>query len=618
MAGQWMRALKLLGDGEQEERGAFLGVTRSVKEQVWRERLTPDQARLAAAISQQHDLPDLLGRILAARGGTLDNVPDLMAPTLRAMLPDPSLLRDMDAGAARFAEAIARREAIAVFGDYDVDGACSAALMRRFLKAHGHDCVIYIPDRIFEGYGPNVEAIEGLVNEGAQLIVTVDCGGTSHEPLAAARRLGAGIIVIDHHQMGEELPPAVAVINPNRQDDLSGQGHLCAAGVVFLFLIAVTRHLRQAGWYGEGRGEPDLLRMVDLVALATVCDVVPLMGVNRAFVAQGLRIMHRRENAGLRALADAAGLKSAPTPYHLGFILGPRINAGGRIGDAALGARLLAGDDDGEAARIAATLTQLNRERQDMEQRCCEEAFAQAEARLADDPELPLILVGSQDWHKGLVGLVASRLMDRFRRPALVIAWDGETGDGTGSARSIAGADIGRAVRAALSQGLAKKGGGHAMAAGVTIERGRLGDFEAFLVAELSAPVAQARGASALSIDGALTPDAATPEFLDLIDKAGPYGMGNPAPRFVFPAHRIGFTKLMGEAHIRCSLKSGGGATIGAIAFRAVGSPLGDALLGAEGRAFHVAGRLQRDNWGGREKIEVLIEDLADPARQKR
>jgi single-stranded-DNA-specific exonuclease len=385
---------------------------------------------------------------------------------------------------------------------------------------------------------------------------------------------------------------------------------------VFLFLIATTRQLRQRGFYGAGQAEPDLLGMLDLVALATVCDVVPLIGVNRAFVAQGLKVMHRRKNAGLRALADAAGLNAAPTPYHLGYILGPRINAGGRIGDAALGARLLSSEDDSESATIAATLTQLNRERQEMEQRCCQDAIAMAVARLEASPDLPLILVGSDAWHKGLVGLVASRLMDRFRRPALVMAWDGESGDGTGSARSIAGADIGHAVRAALAKGLAKKGGGHAMAAGVTIERGRLEELEAFLIAELTSSVSAARDISALSVDGALTPEGATSDFVDLLEKAGPYGAGHAAPRFVFPAHRIGFAKLMGEAHVRCTLKSGGGASIGAIAFRAAGTPIGDALLRGDGRPFHIAGRLQRDSWGGREKIEVLIEDLADPTQQ--
>ena len=413
------------------------------------------------------------------------------------------------------------------------------------------------------------------------------------------------------------MPQVEAIINPNRQDDLSGQGHLCAAGVTFLFLIAVTRHLRQSGWYEKGRNEPDLLSLVDLVALATVCDVVPLTGVNRAFVAQGLKVMHRRQNAGLSALADAAGLRSAPTPYHLGFILGPRINAGGRIGDAGLGAKLLSCDDDRKAAQIAATLTQLNRERQEMEQRCCEDAFAVAEAAIEATPDLPIIIVGSEDWHKGLVGLVASRLMDRFRRPAIVISWDEKTGQGTGSARSIAGVDIGKAVRRTLDEGLAVKGGGHAMAAGVTIERSKLEDFQTFLASSLDGHVSDARDGSALFVDGALTPEAVTSEFVDLIEKAGPFGAGNPSPRFVFPAHRIGFPRLMGEAHIRCSLKSGGGASIGAIAFRVVGTPLGDVLQSGDGAVLHVAGRLQRDNWGGREKIEVLIEDIADPARQK-
>jgi len=603
---------------DRAEASAFLGVTRSVKGLRWRERMNPEDARLSAAICQRHELPDLLGRILTARGATLETVANLMSPTLKALLPDPSLLQDMDTGAARIASAIRKGEPIAIFGDYDVDGACSAALMQRYLRAHGREGVIYIPDRIFEGYGPNDAAIETLVAQGARLIITVDCGGTSHGPLALAAKLGAEVVVVDHHGMGEDLPEAVAVINPNRQDDLSGQGHLAAAGVTFLFLIAITRYLRTAGWYGNGHPEPDLLGWLDLVALATVCDVVPLSGVNRAFVAQGLKVMHRRRNPGLKALADVAGLNAAPTPYHLGFLLGPRINAGGRIGDAALGSRLLASDDEAEAAQIAVTLNRLNRERQDMELRCCEEAMALAAEKLAANPELPLLIVGSTSWHKGLVGLVASRLTERFRRPSFVMAWDEEAATGTGSGRSIAGADIGRAVRAALEKGLAKKGGGHAMAAGLTIDRSGLQALEDFFHAELSESVAAARDVAALSIDGALTPEAASAEFADLLEKAGPYGAGNPAPRFVFPAHRVNFAKLAGEAHIRCSLKSGGGATIGAIAFRAVGTPLGEALLGGADRPLHIAGRLQRDSWGGRDRVEVMIEDAADPTRQPR
>jgi single-stranded-DNA-specific exonuclease len=609
-------ALQLRFDRAEDDN--FLGVGRSLKGVRWRERLKPEEARLYAAICQRHDLPDLLGRILAARGGTLENIPDLLNPTLRALLPDPSTLQDMDKGAARIAAAIRKGEPVAVFGDYDVDGACSAALMQRFMRAHGREAVIYIPDRIFEGYGPNNGAIETLVDGGARLIVTVDCGGTSRGPLALAAKLGAEVVVIDHHGMTEELPEAVAVVNPNRHDCLSGQGHLCAAGVVFLMLIAVTRYLRTAGFYGNGHPEPDLLSWLDLVALATVCDVVPLTGINRAFVAQGLKVMHKRRNPGLKALADVAGLSSAPTCYHLGFLLGPRINAGGRIGDAALGARLLASENEDEAAAIAGTLNRLNRERQEMEMRCVEEAVTLAEAKLADNPDLPMIVLGSESWHKGLVGLVSSRLTDRFRRPSLIIAWDKEAGEGTGSGRSIAGADIGHAVRACLEKGMAKKGGGHAMAAGITIARERLGEVEAFLRDALASSVTAARDVAALSIDGALTPEAATVDFAELLEKAGPYGSGNPAPRFVFPAHRITFAKQAGEAHIRCSLKSGGGATIGAIAFRAVGTPLGEALLGGPDRPYHVAGRLQRDTWGGRDRVEVMVEDIADPSRQPR
>jgi single-stranded-DNA-specific exonuclease len=609
-------ALRLQFDGAETD--TFLGVTRSLKGMRWRERLKAEEARISAAICQRHGLPELLGRILAARGGTLDNIPDLLNPTLRALLPDPSTLQDMDKGAARIAAAIRKGEPVAVFGDYDVDGACSAALMQRFMQAHGREAVIYIPDRIFEGYGPNDGAIETLVTNGARLIITVDCGGTSHGPLALAAKLGAEVVVIDHHGMTEELPEAVAVVNPNRHDCLSGQGHLAAAGVTFLMLIAITRYLRTAGFYGNGHPEPDLLGWLDLVALATVCDVVPLTGVNRAFVAQGLKVMHKRRNPGLKALADVAGLNTAPTCYHLGFLLGPRINAGGRIGDAGLGARLLASDDEAESVDIAATLNRLNRERQDMELRCCEEAVALAEEKLAADPELPMLVLGSDRWHKGLVGLVSSRLTERFRRPSLIIAWDNEAGDGTGSGRSIAGADIGHAVRACLENGLAKKGGGHAMAAGITIARERLVEVEQFLRDSLSSSVTAARDVAALSIDGALTPEAATVDFAEQLEKAGPYGSGNPAPRFVFPAHRITFAKQAGEAHIRCSLKSGGGATIGAIAFRAMGTPLGDALLGGADRPYHIAGRIQRDSWGGRDRVEVMIEDVADPTRQAR
>ncbi|MGE0850525.1 MAG: single-stranded-DNA-specific exonuclease RecJ [Hyphomicrobiaceae bacterium] len=595
--------------------GAYLGVTNSARGYVWRDRLDAASAKAAIAISQRHGLPEILGRVLASRGIGLDEVATALDPTIKALMPDPSTLRDMDKGAARLAEAIIARQAIAVFGDYDVDGACSSALMHRFLAAHGLDARIYIPDRMTEGYGPNREAIAALVKEGAQLIVTVDCGTTGVEPLAAARPLGAEVIVVDHHQADEQLPEVAAVINPNRQDDLSGLGNLCAAGVTFMLLVATARELRRRGFYGSQQPAPDLLAMLDLVGLATICDVVPLKGLNRAFVAQGLKVMRQRRNAGLKALADAAALAVAPTPYHLGFVLGPRINAGGRIGDAALGARLLACDDDMEAAKVAVVLDRLNRERKQIESRMLEEAVARAEHMLDADPDLPLLLIAGEDWHKGVVGLVASRLTDRFKRPSCVIAWD-DNGQGTGSLRSIDGVDIGAAVRAAVAAGHLAKGGGHTMAAGLTVARNGLEMLRGFMVERLAQATGAARAALSLTIDGALTPATVTDEFFDLIERAGPYGQGHPQPRFAFPAHRVKFAKVVGETHVRCVLEAGDGSRLDAVAFRAAGQPVGDLLMASAGLPLHVAGHLRRDTWNGRDKRELAIEDVADPRRQ--
>jgi len=465
--------------------------------------------------------------VLSARGVGIDDVETVLEPTLRALMPDPSTLRDMDTAARRLAEAIERREPVAIFGDYDVDGACSSALMKRFLDHHGVPTRIYIPDRLFEGYGPNPTAIEQLVKEGARLIVTVDCGTTSFVPLGVARDLSTDVIVIDHHQADAELPAAVAVVNPNRQDDLSGLGHLCAAGVTFMTLIAAQRTLRQKGHYLDGRAsEASLIEDLDLVALATVCDVVPLQGLNRAFVTQGLKVMRQRRNPGLKALFDAAGLDQAPTTYHLGFILGPRINAGGRIGDAALGARLLAGVDDTESARIAALLDKLNRERKQIETEMLEQALAEAEQRVEADPDMPVVIVGSPQWHKGVVGLVASRLTERFRRPSCVLAWEeakaGAVAQGTGSLRSVPGVDIGGAVRAAVAAGLLVKGGGHAMAAGLTLAQDRLDELRAFFDQQLRSASRIVRSAAALDVDGALQPAGATAALIDLTERAGP------------------------------------------------------------------------------------------------
>ncbi len=485
--------------------------------------------------------------------------------------------------------------------------------MRRFLLVHGRDGRIYIPDRIFEGYGPNPQAIETLAKEGANLIITVDCGVTSFEALGHARSLGVDVVVLDHHQADERLPAVHAVVNPNRQDDLSGLGHLCAAGVTFMALVATARVLRTRGFYAK-HAPPDLMSLLDLVALATVADVVPLRTLNRAFVVRGLQVMRERQNTGLRALLDAASVNQPPTPYTLGFVLGPRINAGGRIGDAALGAKLLSIDDETEAARIAVVLDKLNRERKTIETGMLEAAVAEAERLVEADPDLPIVLVGSEEWHKGVVGLVASRLAERFRRPSCVIAWE-KGGQGTGSLRSIAGVDIGGAVRALTAEGLLIKGGGHAMAAGLTIARDRLDLLRSRFDRMLRDKASAARAATVLEFDGAMTPAGVNEDFLDLVEKAGPYGQGNPAPRFAFPAHRVRFAKVMGEAHIRCLLEAGDGSRLDAIAFRAVGQPVGDAIQNANGMPLHVAGHLRRDSWGGKTRIELQIEDVAEPGR---
>jgi single-stranded-DNA-specific exonuclease len=596
---------------EGESPRALLGVEHSARGRRWVERLEGARALAATAISQAHGLPELLGRVLAARGAETHTVSRYLDPSLRTLLPDPARLQDMERAAERFASAIKGAEAIAVFGDYDVDGAASVALIERFLRAHGQNAATYIPDRLTEGYGPTPAALTGLAKDGARLILTVDCGTTAEAAIAAANAAGAEIIVIDHHQADEALPPAFAVLNPNRQDDLSGQGHLAAAGVVFLFLVATTRALRRDGYYRD-RAEPDLLSLLDLVALATVCDVVPLKDANRAFVAKGLKVMRLRHNQGLRALADVARIDEAPTCYTLGYILGPRINAGGRVGASSLGARLLGCDDEIEARAIAAKLEALNTERRAIEERMLEEAFAHAEASLAAAPDRPLLFIAAEGWHKGLLGLIAGRIADRFHLPAFVTALEPD-GTATGSARSIAAVDLGAAVRAAVQDGLLLKGGGHAMAAGFKLERRKQEAVQAFLLERLAKPVAQAVAIRHLAIDGALSAGGADKELMDLLDRAGPYGPGHSEPRFVFPAHRLSRVRSMKDLHIRCTLQAADGSRIEACAFRVADTPLGTLLLKGEGLPLHVVGHLRRTSWQGRESVELMIEDAADP-----
>ncbi|HEV7981959.1 MAG TPA: single-stranded-DNA-specific exonuclease RecJ, partial [Xanthobacteraceae bacterium] len=534
-------------------------------------------------------------------------------------MPDPNVLTAMPEAAERIADAIVRGESVAIFGDYEVDGATSAALLARFLRHCGVEPMVHIPDRLFEGYGPNVEAVRELAGRGAKLLVTVDCGTTSIEPLAEAKALGLDTVVIDHHQADEALPPVVAIVNPNRRDDLSGLGYLAAVGLVFLTIVAVNRELRRRGFWNAARPEPDLLDFVDLVALGTVADVVPLRGLNRAFVAKGLIAMRRRERVGLTALIDVARLTGPPEPWHLGFMLGPRINAGGRIGQADLGARLLLCEDPSEAAGLAAELDRLNRERQTIELAAVAEAEAEAMAALGLEERGAVVVTASPRWHPGVVGLISARLKERFGRPAFAVAWGaGDTGAGSG--RSIPGVDLGRAVRHAVAQGLLVKGGGHAMAAGITLRRDALGAFRAYLEATLGAAVEAARRDDALLVDGALTARAANAALHATIARAGPFGAGNPEPVIALPAHTVAYAEEVGQAHVRARLQAGDGSTINAIAFRAVGQKLGQALLGGRGRPVHAVGSLSLDRWQGEERMQLRLIDVAsaDPVDRLR
>ncbi|CDN53816.1 Single-stranded-DNA-specific exonuclease RecJ [Neorhizobium galegae bv. officinalis bv. officinalis str. HAMBI 1141] len=585
---------------------AFLGVERSAGDQRWVSRLDQAAQNRALAIAQIHGIPDLVARVLAGRGVTLDDAPAFLDPTIRSLMPDPYTLTDCEKAVLRLAAAIARQEKVAIFGDYDVDGASSSALLYRFLRHFGVEAEIYIPDRIFEGYGPNPTAIRQLIANGASLIVTVDCGSTSHDALAAARDEGCDVVVIDHHQLGHELPPCLALVNPNREDDLSGQGHLCAAGVVFLVLVAAARHMRQIG--DPRAGSLDLLAWLDIVALATVCDVVPLKGLNRAYVVKGLLAARHMGNAGLSALFRKAGLGGPVTPYHFGFLIGPRINAGGRIGDAALGSRLLTLEDPIEAEVIAARLDELNRERQAMEAAMLAEAEAEVLAEYGNGEGANVIVTARDKWHPGIVGLIAARLKEKFKRPAFAIAFD-PSGRGTGSGRSINGFDMGRMVRAAVDSGLLVKGGGHAMAAGLTVERSNLGRLRAFFEEMAGEGVPALVANHVLKIDGALSASGATLELFDQLEQAGPYGSGHSQPIFAIPAHRLKDARLVGTAHIKVTLEAADGSRLEGIAFRAAETPLGNMLLNSRGAQIHAAGCLSADQWQGTRRMQLRLLD---------
>ncbi|MFZ5835238.1 MAG: single-stranded-DNA-specific exonuclease RecJ [Pseudomonadota bacterium] len=585
----------------------FLGVGRSLNGRCW--RLRHYDERTALALTQGYDIPEILGRVLAGRGVSIASAETFLRPSLQNDLPDPASLVDMERAAARLAQAVMGGESIAVFGDYDVDGATSAALLKRFFASIGVPLTLYIPDRIQEGYGPNAAALTALAGQGVRVLITVDCGTLAYAALTAGTRAGMDIIVADHHQADILLPDAFAVINPNRLDDCSGHGQLAAVGVCFLLLVALNRCLRNQGWYKRaGHNEPNLLQWLDLVALGTICDVAPLTGVNRMLVRQGLKVMARRHNAGLRALAEIAGIDTAPTAYHAGFVFGPRINAGGRVGKSDLGARLLSSDDPDEVGIIAGELNLLNRERQAIEAMVLEAALAQAQQRNANEP---LVLVAGKGWHPGVIGIAASRLKERFNLPALVIGID-EQGIGKGSGRSITGVDLGSAVIAASQAGLLRNGGGHNMAAGLTVEAQKIDALRSFLIHRLGPQVDAAGDAGDMTLDGVLAAGAATVELIDALELAGPFGAGNPEPRFVITNANIVNSSIVGTGHVRLVLTAGGGQKLSGIAFGCAETPLGQALLaGMRNGPLHVAGKLRADIWRGERRVQLHVEDAS-------
>jgi single-stranded-DNA-specific exonuclease len=580
-----------------------LGVERSAGGRRWRAR--EGDVRLGLALAQRHGLPEVVGRIMAARGVGLEDAAVWLDPTLKALLPDPSHLKDMERAVARIAQAVRSRETIAIFGDYDVDGATSTALLQRFIGAAGGRVVTYIPDRMKEGYGPNAPALLSLQQRGAAVAVTVDCGITAFEPLEAAAEAGLEVVVVDHHVAEPRLPRAHAVVNPNRLDDDSPHGHMAAVGVAFLLAVAVNRALRDAGWYA-GRPEPDLRRWLDLVALGTVCDVVPLTGVNRAFVAQGLKVMGQRGNPGIAALADVSRMNESPEAWHAGFLLGPRVNAGGRVGEAGLGAALLTAPDYATALPLAQRLDGYNTERKEIEAACLEAAIAQVEEGGLHDG---LVYAASEGWHPGVIGIVAGRLKERYNRPACVVALADGTGKGSG--RSVSGVDLGSAVIAARQEGLLVNGGGHAMAAGFTLAAEQQADFRAFLADRIIAQTGPGGPVAELGLDGTVQPRGATVELATALQRLAPFGSGNREPRFAIPAARVVQADIVGEDHVRCILTGEDGGRLKAIAFRSAGRPLGQLLMQSGGLPVHVAGQLRLDRWQGRESVQLIVDDAA-------
>ncbi|MDD3029286.1 MAG: single-stranded-DNA-specific exonuclease RecJ [Alphaproteobacteria bacterium] len=578
---------------------AFLNVETSCTGRRWEAR--PYDERMAEALAQRLNLPDLVARSLNARGIDVDDAEDFLNPKLRSLMPDPNILKDMDKAVSRFVRALSLNERIAVFGDYDVDGATSAALLLRLGRAMGVPFRLYIPDRLTEGYGPNAHALQKLAQEGVKLVVCVDCGTTAHDALAAARKSGMDVLVLDHHVSEPTLPLSEATVNPNRIDETSGYNYLAAVGVTYLFIVAVNRALRAMGFYNTVRPEPDLMAWLDLVALGTVCDVVPLRGLNRAFVAQGLKIATRRKNIGLDALAKTAGVDTL-NAYAFGFMLGPRINAGGRIGQTDLGARLLSTEDPSEAISLAHQLNVLNDERRALEA----DALQQAELMIETE-NAPLAFVASENWHPGIIGIVASRLKDKCCHPALVVSLEGDVGKGSG--RSIGSIDLGAAILAARQAGLLINGGGHKMAAGFTVARDKIEALRLFLIERIGKQLAAEPLIPRLSVDGLVSGATLQPDFVRLLEKIGPFGTGNTEPRLALADCKIVRADVVGEKHVSI-LAMQAGTRIRGIAFRAMDSRLGPALLNIGARV-HLAGHARINTWQGAEHIQMHINDAA-------
>jgi single-stranded-DNA-specific exonuclease len=588
----------------------LLAVENSITGRMWCAR--PAEMRVVQAIAQNHNLPEIVARVIVGRGIDIETAAAFLNPTLRDHLPDPSHFKDMDKACERIADAICNEEKVAVFGDYDVDGATSSAIFKRFFKSLGQDITVYIPDRMKEGYGPNAKALLELKDQGHHLVITVDCGIVSFEPLQAATDVGLDIIVVDHHQAEARLPAAVAVVNPNRLDEEPGFGQLAAIGVSFIVIVGINRELRKRGWYKhQNISEPNIIEWLDLVALGTICDMVPLIGVNRVLVTQGLKIMAARKNIGLKALSDVSSIHEPPNTYHAGFLLGPRVNAGGRVGRAEAGSILLSTENEDEAENISKELHIYNAERQAIELMVYEDAFNQVQASIGPGGDAPPVIIASNvGWHPGVIGIVAGRIKEHFNRPTIIIAID-DQGDGKGSGRSIMGVDLGAAITAARQAEILTAGGGHAMAAGLTLRAEHIAKFQEFITKRIQNKVDEAITSLTLKLDGVLNLSAVQTELVDLLDTVGPYGQGNAQPRFAFTDVYVTYADIVGKDHVKCTFKGGDGTVVKAMSFRSADKPLGQLLLNSRGQRIKIAGTIRNNHWNGRTTAEIFIEDVS-------